>query len=165
MIPIRIIRSVVVHLVPHLLLDRLQNSRINKLGEGVQLLLMKQRHKVVAEPPHLALPVKERVLHYAAPRAVNVPLLLNSLLDPLLLCDGLSKRPFADALLEKHDDESPLLVVGGFVGARSEEDGHLVAFEHHVRKEELEAVLEVVFFGVVLLLVGLFVDTHVGSLH
>ena len=78
---------------------------------------MKQRHKVVAEPPHLALPVKERVLHYAAPRAVNVPLLLNGLLDPLLLCHGLSERPFADALLEKHDDESPLLVVDGFVGA------------------------------------------------
>lgn len=137
--------SVVSHLVPHFLLNPLQNSRINKLGEGVQLLLMEECHKVVAKSPHLTLSVEERILHYAALRAVNVSLLLDRLFHSLLVCDSLSKCPLADRLLEKHDDECSFLVIcNRFVRAWRKEDWHLITFKHDIWKEELQAILKVV---------------------
>ena len=52
---IRIIRGIIVHLISHLLFDILEDLPINKLREGVKLLLVKEGDKVVAESSHFAL--------------------------------------------------------------------------------------------------------------
>ena len=51
----RIIRGIIVHLISHLLFDILEDLPINKLREGVKLLLVKEGDKVVAESSHFAL--------------------------------------------------------------------------------------------------------------
>jgi hypothetical protein len=51
-----------IHFISHLLFDVFENLSIHKLREGIQLFLVKQRHKVIAEPPHFAFSVKKWVL-------------------------------------------------------------------------------------------------------
>ncbi len=48
-----------IHFISHLLLNVFEDLSIHKLREGIQLFLVKQCNKVIAEPPHFAFSVKK----------------------------------------------------------------------------------------------------------
>ena len=167
-----ILIGIVVHLFSHLLLDSFQDGPIYKLREGIQLLLMKQGHEVVAESPHLALSMKQRIFHDTTSWTIKVSLRLSCLLDPLLLSLSFCKGALSHTFLKEHHYESAnwFTVQLRVIWALSEEDWDLVNLHHNVRIEELKPVLNLVVLGCVVSqgrfpLEWLLVDTHIRSLH
>lgn len=59
---LRVIICVEIHFNSNFSLYIFQNLPINKLGEGVKLFLMEQRHKIITKPSHFALSMKQWVL-------------------------------------------------------------------------------------------------------
>jgi len=149
------------------LFDILKYLAVDKLREGIKLLLVKQSDKVVAEPPHLALSVEEGVLKNTASGAVHISFLFLCLLNPLFLNGRLSECPLSSGLLKEHQNKSANLVSSGclLLRAVSEQDRDLITFEHDIGEEEFKTVLQFKLLRRIglrlFLLEGLFIYPHV----
>lgn len=81
--------SIVLHPVPNLLLDFFELTFRDELRERIDLLLIEERHEVVAEPPHLAVPVRKHL--FIEPESalfLDFCLLLQPYYLHLRLCEG-----------------------------------------------------------------------------
>lgn len=112
--------TVNIHLVSHLLLYGFEGLAVHELRERVQLLLMKQGHKVVAKPSHLAFSVIQWILQNSASIAICVSLWLLGFSQSLLLDSSFGISSLSDAFFKEHDNESANLIIWRFFWTLSE---------------------------------------------
>lgn len=131
--------SVLIHLVSNLLLNLFQNLTVYKLSEWIQFLLMKQRNKVIAESPHFAFSMCQRVFHDYSLSTIIISFLFKYFLNSLFLCARFCICSFSNLFFKEHDNECPNLIDIWLRILRTlcEQDWYLIAFHHHIREKEL----------------------------
>lgn len=96
-----------IHLLAHTGLDLLKLCLLDKLSERVDLLLVEQGDKVVAEPAHLAISMLEEFLD--VPLITHLFLVIH-FLQPLKLTWSLGKSPFSRLLFKNQHHEGTLFL-------------------------------------------------------
>lgn len=129
---------------------------------------MEQCHEVIAESPHFAFTMKQRILQDSSARAVDILLGFHIFLNSKFLCGCLGVGPLSDSFLKEHQYKCTDIVSWKhwILRAVSEQDWDLVAFEHDIREEEFETILQFEFsagiaINIILLLKWLLVYAHV----
>ena len=107
----------VLHFDSDVMLDSLKGDRVNKLGEGIKLLLVEQCQEVIAKSTHFAVTIGKLFVEDAGPSLVAEQLLgCTSILDVIPSLDSLKLRlrfgkgSFSHTFLVEEDYKRRLII-------------------------------------------------------